>query len=75
MVGPDEARQLDLGPSVRQPQHDDLGARVRDAADGVEELALDEATPLDLEAQRDEERRGPVEVGDGDPDMVETLDL
>jgi hypothetical protein len=56
-------------------QHDDLGARVRDAADGVQELAFHERASLDLEAQADEERRHRVEVGDGDADMVEAPQL
>ena len=42
MVGPDEARQLQPGTSVGRPQHDDLGAGVRDAADSVQKLALRE---------------------------------
>ena len=75
VVGPDEARELDRGSSAGRPQHDDLGPRVRDAADGVEELALHERAALDLETQPDEERRHRVEVGDGDPDVVETPDV
>src|SRR3982074_3814792 len=69
MVGPDEARQLHPGASVGWPQHDDLGAGVGDAADRVQELALNEHPALDLEAEPDEEGRHRVEVRDGDADM------
>jgi hypothetical protein len=44
---------------------------LRDADDGVHELALHERPALDLETERDEERRCCVEVGDGDADVVE----
>jgi hypothetical protein len=71
MVGPDEARQLQAGAAIRRPQHDDLRARVRDAAHRVQELALHERCALDLETQPDEERCGGLEVCDGDADMVE----
>ena len=55
----------------RVAQHDDLGAGVRDAADGVEEFAFDERPALDLEAQRHEERRHEVEICDREADVVE----
>jgi hypothetical protein len=72
VVGPDEARQLQPGTSVGRPQHDDLGAGVRDADDRVQEIPLHEhPRALDLETQPDEERRHRVEVRDGDADMVE----
>ena len=75
MIRPDEARQLQPGPAVRRTQHHDLRARVRDAADGVEELALHEGPTFHLEPQCDEERRRPVEIGDRDADVVEVLDV
>ena len=71
MVGPGEARQLQAGAAVRWSQHDDLAVGVGDADDGVHELALHEHPALDLQPQPDEERRGLVEVGDGDADVVE----
>ena len=74
VVGPDEARQLQPGSSVGRPQHDDLGAGVGDADDGVHELALHEHPALDLETQPDEERRHRVEIRDGDADVVEASD-
>ena len=43
----------------------------RDADDGVHECPLEECPALDLEAQRDEERRRRVQVRDGDADVVE----
>jgi hypothetical protein len=71
VIGPDEARQLQPGTSVRRPQHDDPGAGVGDANDGVQELALHEhPRALDLKTQPDEEPRHRVEVRDGDADMV-----
>jgi hypothetical protein len=75
VVGPDEARQLQPGASVRRPQHDDLGAGVRDADDRVHEIALHEHPALDLETEPDKERRHHVEVRDGDADMVEASHL
>jgi len=73
MGGPDEAQELEPGTSVGRPKHDDLGARVRDADDRVQELALHEhPRALDLETQPDEERRHRVEVRNGDTHMVET---
>src|SRR3712207_2925515 len=75
VVGPDEARQLQSGTSVGRPQHDDLGAGVGDADDGVQECAFDRhPRALDLEAQRDEERRHRVQVRDRHADVVEASD-
>jgi hypothetical protein len=72
VVGPDEARPLQPRASVGRPQHDDLGAGVGDADDGVQELALHEhPCALDLETQPDEERRRRVEIGNSDSDMIE----
>jgi hypothetical protein len=42
-----------------------------DAADGVQELALDERPALDLQAQRHEKAGHDIEIGDRDADMVE----
>ena len=64
-------RQLDPGSSLGRPWHDDLGPRVRDADDRLDELALHERAALDLETQVGETRRHRVEVGDGDSDVVE----
>jgi hypothetical protein len=76
VVGPDEARQLQPGTPLGRPQHDDLGAGVGDADDGVQELALDgHPRALDLETQPDEERRHRVEVRHGDADVVEASDV
>jgi hypothetical protein len=44
---------------------------VGDAADRVQELALDERPALDLQAQGHEERGHRVEICDRDADMVE----
>jgi hypothetical protein len=71
VVGPDEARELQPGAVVGRLQHHDLGAGAGDAADGVEELALDEGPALDLQAQCHEERRHGVEGRDGDADVIE----
>ena len=72
MIGVDEAGELKPGAATWELEADDLGAHTRDAADGVEELALDEHAVADLEAEGDEEVGGAVEVGDGDADMVES---
>jgi hypothetical protein len=45
VIGPDEARELYSGSAARRPQHDDLGARVRDADDSVQELASTNVLP------------------------------
>jgi hypothetical protein len=71
VAGPDEARQLQASASAGRPQHDDLAAGAGDADDGVCELALHEHPALDLKAQPDERDRCPVEVRDGDADVVE----
>jgi hypothetical protein len=52
-------------------QHDDLGAGAGDAADRVQELALDERPALDLQAQRHKEGGHDVEICDRDADVVE----
>ena len=75
MGGTHEPHPFHSRPSTRRPQHDDLGPRMRDADDVVDEGALQERSALDLETQVGEERRGRVEVGDGDPDVVELLDV
>ena len=67
-----EARQLQPGSSAGRPQHDDLGTGVGHAGDGVQELALQKHSALNLETQADEERRRRVKVGDSDADVVET---
>jgi hypothetical protein len=73
MAGPHEAQQLQPGTSIGQPRHDDLGARVGDSDDRVQELAFHEhPCALDLETEPDEGSRHRVEVGDGDAHMVET---
>ncbi len=74
MVGPDEARQLQLGSSVGQQQRDDFGTRVRDANDGIDELALHEHPAFDLETQLYEERHYRGEICDGDADVIEAPD-
>lgn len=71
MGRPDEARQLDAGAAIRRPQQDHLGARVRYADDGVQELAFQERAALDFETELDEERGHRVEVGQRDADMGE----
>jgi hypothetical protein len=69
--GRTKLEQLQPGTSVGRPQHDDLGAGVRDADDSVQKFPLQEhPRALDLETEPDEERRHRVEVGDGDADMV-----
>src|ERR1700683_936302 len=70
-VGPDEARELQSRAPVRRLEHEDLAARVGNADDRVQKLALDEHPALDLQAQRDEERRHRVGVCDSDADVVE----
>ena len=74
VIGPDKARELDRGPSAGRPQHDDLGARVRYADDGVDEVALHRHPAFNLEAQPDEEGRHRVQVRDRDADMIEASD-
>jgi len=66
-----EARELQAGAIVGRLQHDDFGAGVRNAADGVQELALEEHRALDLEAQGHEEGGHEVEICDRDADVVE----
>ena len=61
--------------SAGRPQHRDLALRARDAADGLDELTLHESGALDLESQADEERRRGLEVGHGDADVVEALNV
>ena len=50
---------------------DDLGAGPGNAADRVQELALDERPALDLQAQRHEEGGHDVEICDREADVVE----
>ena len=57
--------------TVGRLQHDDLGAGVGNAADRVQELALDERLALDLQAQRHEEGGHDLEICDRDADVVE----
>ena len=52
-------------------KHDDLGSRVGDAADGVDESTFDERRAFHLKPETDEERCRSIEVGHGDPDMIE----
>src|SRR5262249_2336659 len=48
---------------------------MRNAADGVQELALDERPALDLQAQRHKEGGHDVEICDRDADVVEAPHL
>src|ERR1700722_3185633 len=75
MAGSAEARELQPGTSVGQPQRDDLAARVGDADDRAHELARHGGAALNLETQPDEERRHDAEVGDGDSYVIEPCDL
>jgi hypothetical protein len=58
----DEARQLQPVSSAGRPHHDDLGTGVRNADDGVEELALQNRPARSLQAQPDEEGCHRVEI-------------
>src|SRR4051794_22438791 len=75
MVGSAEARELQSGTPLGQPQRDHLAARVGDADDRVHELTRHGGAAFHLETQVDEERRGGFEVGDGDSYVIEALDL
>jgi len=75
VVGPNEARQFQLGSSVGQQQRDDLGTGVRDANDGIDELAFHERSALDLEPQPYEERHHLVQVRDRDADVVKDSNM
>jgi hypothetical protein len=69
--GRTKARELQAGAIVGRLQHDDLGAGVGNAADRLQELALDERPALDLQAERHEEGRHDIEICDRDADVVE----
>jgi hypothetical protein len=69
--GRTEARELQASAIAGRLQHDDLGAGVGNAADRVQELALDERPALDLQAKRHEEGGHDVEVCDCEADVVE----
>ena len=70
-AGSHEARELQAGAIVGRLQHDDLGVGVGNAADRVQEFALDERPALDLQAQRHEEGGHDVEIRDREADVVE----
>src|SRR5262249_41990977 len=63
--------ELQPGAIAGRLQHDDLGAGAGNAADRVQELALDERPALDLQAQRHEEGGHDVEICDREADVVE----
>jgi hypothetical protein len=70
VVGAHETRELKPCSAAGRLKHRDLGARVGNADYRVQELAFDGHLVLDFQAERDEERRYAVEVGDGDANVV-----
>src|SRR5258706_288071 len=70
-VGPHEPRELQAGALVGRLQHHDLGTGVGNAADRLQELALDERPTLDLQAERHKEGGHDIEICDRDADVVE----
>ena len=71
----EQARKLDRRAATRWAKHDDLGAGVRDATDGVDELAFDERPALDFKPETNEEGRSGIEVGHGDADVIELAEF
>ena len=63
--------ELQARPIVGRPQHDDLGARVGNAADRVQKPALDERPALDLQTERHEQGGHDIKIRDRDADVVE----
>lgn len=70
----EKARQLQPAMTVRRAQHGDFDAHVAQARDAVGPVPRDGGTPLEFEAQFDEERNRGIEVFDHDADVVHALD-
>src|SRR5699024_6514753 len=72
VVGVDEPGHFQPGSAgTGDVQADDLGAGLRDAAHGVDELPLDELPAGDLQAECLEEGHHRIDVRHRDPDVVE----